>query len=280
MTIILITAYNPRPTTYSVNVNTEIAKVTLSLDTQFGIYGATLFSNNKTPLKIESGFLKLKENTVLIIEWISEDIITFTLKNPNKSEALGSLDFGDEDTVFIFNEDNISFQYMSEFRLTHGSIIIPFRGSIRVGKNVGHQGTFNGYGILKSGEISMIGKSLFQDRYFDAGKYQLSLGDEVIINSETESESSGVIYIGKENALLVNYRIVAQKAWIKKAGAVDNDAKFQISTSLLTRFVKDQLFKTLSLTFASLIGIFTLAGFIKKIYSNSLLSLQKKKALK
>ncbi|MEO9484580.1 MAG: hypothetical protein ABJG47_14075 [Ekhidna sp.] len=278
MILLVITAYSPRPTTYSVNAITEIVEVQTSdqIGVQFDLSGATIYLDDADSIYIHNGFLALNKNVKFTVEWISDELVIFSFDKNDASRTIGAITYGNDRSVDLHRDDIISIQELTLNRMTNGAIIIPFLGDVKAGRNVGHLGAYSDYGVLKSGEITMIGKSIWQNKYFEADKYELSLGDEVLMY-DAQSEASGLIYIGDEGGLRVSYRIVALKAWIKKPGAVDNETKFQISTSLLNRFLNDQLFKTLSLTIAFLIGLFTLLEFIRKTYSSFFESMNAKK---
>lgn len=280
---LFFTIYFPRPTTYSVHVKTEIVSVE-TVDQNglgFDIPTSMIYFNTGDSLAVNEGYINVDGRVSMTIERVSKRLLLMSFEAKSSDQSVGSLVLADGKKFELSTYDVISIQNFDEQLLDKGAIVIPVYGQIKVGRNVGLSGALSDYGVLKSGEISMIGKSFLPNRYFEADKYNLLLGDEVIFEN-TSSEASGLVYIGDGDHLLVNYRIVAKTAWIKKPGAVDNETRFKISATLLNRFLKDQLFQTISLAIAFLIGLFSLAEFIRKAHqflSNSNLINPKKKGL-
>jgi uncharacterized protein YjbI with pentapeptide repeats len=149
------------------------------------------------------------------------------------------------------------------------SAIIPLAGEVFPGRKVGIE-TRGTTAILRSGKVTMIGRSIFwglNDKIFEAGSVNLDMGDQFFVDTP-QSEAFGFAVVNERPAMTAAYRVVGRRAHVVRPGpnasSSSKVAGYPVSISFLDRLLHDPIFQVLSLFFGGLVALTTIGSFVVK----------------
>lgn len=259
---------------FNITAHTEIVKfhtVTKPIS-RYNLNNASVYvAENYDFMEILNSFngsLEINEDVNVEIERISNGAIILSLESEN-GNSVGNLYNNNNSKVFTANDYMLIEIHKVDSLLNNGiSIVFPLSGIVELGKSVDVEIFNETSPVLRSGDISMTGYSVFfgKGQYFEAGSEKLYLGDCLEFKGK---EAIGFAAVNDNPALQVSYRIEAEEAVIRKPGPKGKNSGYRISASLYDRLLKDRFFQGLSLIFAALIAInafFDLANNIKESF--------------
>lgn len=136
------------------------------------------------------------------------------------------------------------------------TFILPLTGIVESGREVGLEAG-GSRAILRSGTVTMLGRSVFSERVFEAGSVGLRAGDQFRVDMQ-ESPSLGFVLADDEPGLTAAYRSVAQQGLVVRPGG----GEFLISVPWLDQLLNDPLFRAIFLIIGALVATTTLLSFI------------------
>ncbi len=151
-------------------------------------------------------------------------------------EALGTR------AVFIIND-------ISERARAGSNVVIPLNGRLEVGQSLGLIGGAD-YPILRSGTVSLLGRSLADASLYQAGMVQLDPGDLFLVDDATDA-AYGFVVADERPALAAVFRAVGKKGRVSRFGAKG----YEVSTSIRSRVVNDGAIQAAWVTFLTLVGL-------------------------
>lgn len=121
-------------------------------------------------------------------------------------------------------------------------VLLEITGDVTLGRSVGRE-TVTNVGILRSGEVTMLGRNVFGGGVFNSGSVALAAGDRLEMTEIDEGSSTrGFVTIDERPAMTAAYRVVGSEARVYRPGGGD----YSISSSILARFSGDPIFRLLA----------------------------------
>lgn len=274
--IFIIAIAIPIPTTFNVSVTTERIefKTTDENNSRIPLNNVYVYNYEGDSLGKYNGTFHISEGSKVIAERISNGALTIQVENEAKKSSGILYDTQDK----IINEADSFIEFYipkpSERAIKGENIIIPFSGDVVLGRAVNYESYAYNPALVRNGKITMIGKSLFANHFFESGTYDLNIGDQFVIE-QAKSKAYGFVVVNENPAMSAAYRVVGKKGRIVTPGPVNEETGYFISTTFLSRFLYDSFFQSLSWAFACIIFISTALTFIKD--SEELISKRKKK---
>ncbi|GAB2777475.1 hypothetical protein GCM10010465_25290 [Actinomadura fibrosa] len=260
--------YTPHPTTFDVVAKTERAEFRNDSLYQFEVKDAYIsgFGDGTLIDTFFSGSFRPADSVKIVIERIGFGPLTVELIT-GQSESTGKF-YNDEE--FIEDAGFYTTFYLDDIghRMNNGdTFLMAFRSdSISIGKD-----PIEGEGssaILRSGEIQLLGESVLGKKFggdiFPAGNHSLSPGYQFTIE-DAKGSAHGFITVNDEPGFILAYKQRGVRGIIVPPGpSVSFKTQgFPIYVSFLDRFLKDPLFKSLSILFG---GLAILAGFFTLLF--------------
>lgn len=263
--MIFVIAVNiPIPTTFNVTVKTERLEYT-TLDnnnSRLPLINFFAYNYNGDSLGLKNGSFQISRGSNVLVERVSNGPLLIQIKGANNKKA-GVFYSENQDEIEKEAENFIEFVVANpSLRNKDGeTILIPVSGDVVLGRTINYESYYSSTAMVKSGTITMIGRSLFGNHFFESGIYNLNIGDQFVIDNP-QSKAYGFVTINEESGMTAAYRVVGKKGKILTPGPVDENSGYFITTSLLSRFLYDSFFQGISWSFASLILIATVIPFL------------------
>lgn len=122
------------------------------------------------------------------------------------------------------------------------TILLPVSGEVMVGRTSGIE-TSGTTAILRSGKVSMLGRSVFRSTAFEAGNAELNLGDRFhVTDIDPDSTTLGFALADQDPGLTAAYRIVGSAGSVTRPGG----GMYTVTTSVFQRFLSDTVFRVLA----------------------------------
>lgn len=258
--VALFLFFNNINTLFNITAHTEIIKFqTVSKPiSRYNLNNASVYVTEnydfKRILDSFNGSLEINEAVKVEIERISNGTIIFSLESEN-GNSVGNLYNNNNSKVYAAQDYMLIEIHKVDSLLNNGvSIVFPISGIVELGKSVDVEIFNETSPVLRSGDISMTGYSVFlgKGQYFEAGSEKLYLGDCLEFMGK---EAIGFVAVNENPALQASYRIEAEEAIIRKPGPKGKNSGYRISASWYDRLLKDRFFQGLSLIFAALVVI-------------------------
>ncbi len=257
--------FAPITTIYNITAQTEkVEYQTIDKNnSRFSLYNAKLINYDGEVIhEAFEGSFEINNNVKVSLERISNGPIIISAVNDN-NKSVGKFYDGYDGSLVYKADDYIDIIITGiDSLLNEGtSFVFPVSGLISIGRSVDLEIFGETTPLLREGDITMTGYSTINGQYFEAGNEQLFLGDYLTFEEQDE-KAFGFITIDENPCMKAAYRVHAKVAKIIKPGPKDVNSGYAISASLYDRFVKDRLFQGISLLFASLLVITTIATFV------------------
>ena len=257
--------FAPITTIYNITAQTEkVQYQTIDKNnSRFSLYNAKLIDYDGEVIdEAFEGSFEINENVNISLERISSGPIVITATH-GQNGSVGNFYNGYDGSLIYTADDYIDIIITKvDSILSEGtSFVFPISGLVNIGRSVDLEIFGETTPLLRNGDITMTGYSTLNGQYFEAGNEQLFLGDYLTFEEQDE-KAFGFITIDENPCMQAAYRVHAKVAKIIKPGPKDVNSGYAISASLYDRFIKDRLFQGISLLFASLLVITTIATFV------------------
>ena len=114
----------------------------------------------------------------------------------------------------------------------NAGVVFPINGAAEIGNLLSDEtSAFNP--IQRSGTVRMLGRTFVGNSIFDAGSRDLSLGD--FLTFQPESDGVGLLSANEDNGIAVVYRVVAKAAVVQRFRAEE----YRIRVALYSRIAGD-----------------------------------------
>lgn len=223
------------PTTFSINVVTQLAELTTAADHRFPWYfdNATVYLGDDRTGRPFSGTLLVRPETRVTFQRIGSGPLRLRCQSLRKGSTVARLaDAGGSRPMLI--EDRLVL-VVGQPAGQNGSehlIVLPMSGRVVVGAEVvedmGSEPT-----LLLGGEVTLLGHTLLGERRYDAGKATLELGD--YLRLDQLGDARGLLIFGREPNLRVSFRVIAKGLRISRFGSLG----YEVYASPLNRIKND-----------------------------------------
>ena len=243
------------PTTFSVNAVTERLEITTSdvPNSRWIFSKAKLRQEENEDPRIVTGALSLESGVSIIMERISFGSLKIQIQNIKGEESIGKF-YGENDEfqenfgkLVVFVIDDIL-----QKAKNGESFVFPIKGSIQIGREPRFE-TRLSVPILRSGKVSMVGRTLLGGKSYMSDSIALQVGDRFVVE-QPHGESSGFVVLNERPGINAIFRTVGKKGSILRFGAKG----YEIHTSLLDRLFNDSVLQGLWATFAFVLGYVSL----------------------
>lgn len=273
--------YLPFESTFNVTVDTEriLFKVLEKKDIYFHSVIIHDVINDKKYTDFD-GRISLNPEVSIELERVANGAVSITFEpSERKSNSVGEI-YSDKNDTLVEKAGKLVKVFITDIdsRLKKGeSIIFSIDGEIlELGKTVSNIGNARSIAVLKGGEVKMIQKSFLVDNYYVASSEQLYLGDGLIFyqgdnNDDIARKAFGFVTITEKPGMSAAYRIIAEKAKITKpgpsilAGNSEDESGYFITVAIVDIFLNDPVFQMVSIIAVTLLTLFELIGFYKKM---------------
>ena len=261
----------PVPSTFSISVKTELIKFETIDDnnSKIPLYNVKQLNNyNETTYQKEriDGTFEVADSTVTSIERIANGDVFITIESLS-GKSVGTFYSADGDEINEQAGEFVEFYIDSIVnRVDRGeTIIIPVTGKIDIGRSINYEIHGNSTAIVRSGKVTVIGKSIFGGNYFKSDSYDLNIGDQFSVKNP-KSKAYGFVTINEESGMAAAYKIIGKRGSIITPGPIDDNSGYEVSTSLLSRFLNDPIIKGVLLAFAILGTMATVLPIFQEVY--------------
>lgn len=262
LVILAIAILGKIDTIYNITAHTEVVTIHITQKpiSRINIYNASIYNlEPEAILKDFSGTLEINRDVNFIIERVSQGNVILELDCESCDYVAklynhidGSLIHTAGDYLYIEIKNIVNTINKGE------TLVIPFTGTVKIGKSIDVEEANVSSPVLRSGTITMTGVSNMGSKNFLAGTSELYLGDELILE---DSESFGFVSINENPALQLACRTQAKNAIIIKPGPKDNESGLRVSATFFDRFKSDQLFQAFSFIMGILLVLVSIMDF-------------------
>lgn len=257
----------PVPTTFNVSVKTERLEFTTvdNNNSRLPLNAIEVYNFNGDSLGVQNGSFEISIGSTVLVERISSGPLLIKIQAPENQSA-GIFYSKDQDEIERKAENFVEFYVKdpSERNKYGETIVIPISGEVVLGKTVNYESYSSSTALVKSGTITMVGKSLIGNQFFESGSHDLNIGDQFKVENP-QSKAYGFVAINEEPGMTAAYRVLGKKGKILTPGPVEEDAGYFISTTLISRFLYDSFFQGISWALASIIVIATTLPFLNDL---------------
>ena len=122
------------------------------------------------------------------------------------------------------------------------SVLLAITGDVSLGRSVGVETAAN-QGILRHGNVTMLGRTIFGAGVFEGGAVELDAGDLFEVTEvDSESQTLGFVLVDERPAMTAAYRVVGSNATVYRPGG----GSYGVTTSIFARFLGDPVFRVLA----------------------------------
>jgi len=168
-----------------------------------------------------NGSFSINSNVEITFNRIAFGELTVSLFN-NKNTSVG--DLYDEEDEFISSLTHCAFFHIRNIpkrTLAGETIVLPISGDVSVGNKIRFL-THNKTPILRSGQVTILDRSLFIGDYYSLGPFTLEAGDSFNVQ-ETTVPSQGFVSINEDAAMNLVYKAEGFGGVIKRYQSEDYD---------------------------------------------------------
>ena len=210
------------------------------------------------------GMMALNDSVVLKMERLSHGSLLLEAERPTGGIVATLKEF---ETGKVMNVDDIIFITINKIDslIDHNaSIVLPFSGTVKLGKSIDVESDNEYSLVLRDGDITMTGYTPLTNSYFVAGKEKLYLGDMLTIDDD---KAIGFATVNESPAIQVSYRTIGKEARIIKPGPKDMNSGYRFSATIFSRFKYDAIFQRISILFAVILTCVTIGDFLLNVYN-------------
>lgn len=259
VTISGILIINPLASSFGIAAVTERIDVTILEETDrvFVVDSVDLYRNMENePFKSAfSGDIRLTKGTKISIERIGNAGATIIMKNK------GSVFFSEPGKEALQNgSDELTIRIDNILgRANAGEpVFFPVEGQVEIGKTNAIRSRNMSPALLRSGSISITGISKFPHEYFEAGRTELQLGDEILLEPN-DTKAFGLIVANENPGLQTTFWANAERVRVLRPGAATEKDGYAVSATRLDRIIHGKYAQMVSIAFGVLIVVLTIA---------------------
>lgn len=249
----------PIPTTFNVSVKTERLEFTTvdNNNSRLPLNRVEVYNFNGDSLGIQNGSFEIAIGSTVLVERISNGPLLIKIQG-REDQSAGIFFSASQDEIERKAENFVEFIIMDPpERNKYGeTIVIPISGQVILGKTINYESYASSTALVRSGTITMVGKSLIGDQFFESGTHTLNIGDQFKV-VKPQSKAYGFVAINEDPGMSAAYRVLGKKGKILTPGPVTESPGYSISTNLISRFLYDSFFQGISWALASLLVIAT-----------------------
>ena len=250
----------PRTTTFNVTAQTERVEMTLdeAPPSRWNLEDVAIKDGDLDIDPSYRGDLELAERTQVIIERIAAGPLRVFVQCLAQCTSAGRLiPLNDSLRTTLPKQFDLEVSD-PEARARRGqTIVLPLSGRVLVGRTIGIE-TGATTAMLRTGRVTMLGRSIFRDNVFEAGSLSLEAGDQFVVRGD----SVGVAVVDERAALTAAYRVIATSGQVVRPGG----GGFGVAASTLGQLFNDDLFLAISALLALGAGTVEVAGFLMKVW--------------
>lgn len=252
--------HSPFPTTFNITAETERIEFFAKNepDSRWVLYKVQVRENYSDSTHTFTGSFQLAGGVNVLIERIALGPLWIHIEAEREGQSAGTYYVADDPVGPASRTLEFIISDLSSRALAGETVVLPITdilGDVYTGRSIGID-TEGSTALLRSGEVTMLDRSLFGRSVYKAGSETLQTGDQFTIE-DPESSTFGFIVADERPALNVAYRVVGRNAYVRRPGGIT----VPISASLLNRFLHDHLFQGIALLFGMLVVIVTFLSF-------------------
>jgi hypothetical protein len=250
----------PRTTTFNVTAETERVEMTLDQapPSRWNFEAVAIKDGDLVIDPSYRGDLELAAATQVIIERIAAGPLRIFVQCLAQCTSGGRLiPLDDGVRTALPKQFDLEVNDPEERARRGQTIVLPLSGRVRVGRTIGIE-TGATTAMLRSGRVTMLGRSVFRHNVFEAGGLSLEAGDQFVVTGE----SVGVAVVDERPALTAAYRVIATSGQVVRPGG----GGYRVAASTLGQLFNDELFLALSALFALSAGVVEVIGFGMKLW--------------
>lgn len=257
--------FNPSKATFNVVAETEIVELKIINKNQgrFTLYNCRISDYENTLLDSFYGTLQLLEGTIVRIERTGTANPVITLSNPENKGELCILYHENADIIDRKWGHDLSIEYL-DFHNTmtkNGfNLFLNLEGILDIGKNINRPNLWEPPALLREGIISVVGRSIIGNYYYESGEHKLYIGDQLVFyqnlntyQDSIDNKGIGFVLIDTVPGMHLAYRVNAYKAKIFKTGPKTKTSSYDISVSIIDQILLDRIFQGFSIVSGALL---------------------------
>lgn len=269
--IIKSSLINPYESTYSLDATTETLelKVVDNNNARILLYHANLYGYDDELVTQFKGTLELMPSTTVIIERSGTANPTLNLTNQGTKVGILYDQEGNRTDIQLGDYLDIIYTSFKDSLTDKGhNLLFNLDGFLKVGKNINRPNIDEIPAILRTGYVSVIGRSLISRTSYEGGKQQLYPGDLVTFchNHKTLKDSIsnkgfGLAIIDEKPGITVNYRINANRTRVFKTGPKQENSSYDFSVSMISQITMDRALQGFAMVLAAIVTLINIATF-------------------
>jgi hypothetical protein len=203
-----------------------------------------------------SGSFEIADSVKVLIQRVSTGTLWVNVRSARPGRSTGRYFSAAERPLRAApDEVNIFVPNLSTRADSSRTVLLALFGEVWAGRPV-LVNTRGSTAILRSGKVTLIGRSIFGSDRFEAGSVELDAGD-VIEVVDPDGPARGFVLVDERPALTVAFQAQGRRMTITRPGG----GTYPLSASVLQRIVRDRLSQAVSLLVAVLVAFTTLRPF-------------------
>jgi hypothetical protein len=229
------------------NVTAETERIEMKLDESppsRWTLDDVMISEENDPQSAFSGFAELAASVDVLIERVAFGPLWIHVECRSECSSVGILRATDETPLRrLPRRVEILFAGFEDRAKQGRTVLLPLAGTVSAGRPIGIE-TGGTTAILRAGQVTMLGRSVFRENIFEAGAFALAAGDQF----KVEGPTLGFVVADERPALTAAYRVVSDVGTVIRPGG----GEYPVSASILGRLLADDWFRAL----AGALGLF------------------------
>jgi hypothetical protein len=234
--------------TFNVNASTEYAEVVADsfATPRWALDSVMLLRASGGRFAVFTGGLQFAPGVRVRVERVSNGPLRVIATGAGIGSGVATLFDADgepleelETVMFVVND-------IAQRAATGRSITMPLLGRVELGHSPGEPGR----ALLRSGSVSVLGRSLLGQTRFSAGSTPLEPGDWFFVDRPF-GPAAGFIRVDERPALTIVFRALGSAGTVRRFGSTG----FTVSASMRDRLLNDTLLQGIWLTTVVLIGL-------------------------
>jgi hypothetical protein len=247
--VALVVTLRQVQTTFNITANTELARIvsdSLSMPAwQFPLRAAAYDQNGKRHIVREVQFAPA---ITIRVERVSLGPLRIVASGSDTAQIVAVLvDSLDMPVTEIHERLVLTVPVPPNIGSRGLVIVMPFRGRVDLGSA---GSTETQAAMLRSGSVSILGRSALGSSRFEAGTSSLDPGDRFFVEHQY-GPAIGFIRLDERPALTIVYRVLATKGLIARFGS----RGYTLGASMRDRLLKDRVLQGVWLTTVALVGL-------------------------
>ena len=251
--VALIVTYWETSVTFNVTIVTEniVVRTTEEPSSRWFLSDVEIREEGESCFKLFQGSVSFNPKVSITIERISNGPLRILIRSLLPEQSVGNLyDQTDEFLKRLGKRVIFRIQNVKDRTMNGKTIVLPLTGIVEAGRELRFS-TSPSVGLLRSGKVSMLAKTLWGRTAYDAGTVQLDIGDRFIVD-KPQSSSYGFVLANEKPGITSVFRTVGKRGRVIRFGSEG----YTISSSIFTRITNDRVVQGLWMTFFFLFSSF------------------------